>query len=54
LKGDAAKIDVGGKLVTIARDPDLWKPIDDLLNRFLSSDPKIRKEPFGAALEVRR
>jgi CRISPR-associated protein Cmr1 len=53
-KGGTAKIDVGGKVVTIACEPDLWKPIDDLLNRFLSSDPKLRKEPFGTALEVRR
>jgi CRISPR-associated protein Cmr1 len=51
--GDSAEIDVGDKIVTIARDPELWKPIDELLNRFLSSDPKVRKEPLGTALEVR-
>jgi CRISPR-associated protein Cmr1 len=46
-----AKVNVGGKQVTIAPDQELWKPLDDLLDRFL--DPKKRKEQFGQALEVR-
>lgn len=46
--GDRAKIDVGGRRpVTIAPDPELWQPIDDLLTRFL--DPRR----FGQALELR-
>lgn len=50
-KGDAANINVGGTPVKIAPDPALWKPIHDLLDRFM--DPRLRKEPFGRALEVR-
>lgn len=52
-KGDAATINVGGKPVTIAPERELWQPIEDLLWRFLSSDPAVRKEPFGRTLEVR-
>jgi CRISPR-associated protein Cmr1 len=44
--GDDAKVNVGGKQVTITPGQELWKPLDDLLDRFL--DP-IK---FGQALEV--
>ena len=49
--GDNAKVNVGGKQVKIASDQELWKPLDDLLDRFLDSTK--RKEPLGQALEVR-
>ncbi|TMQ04997.1 MAG: hypothetical protein E6J90_50200, partial [Deltaproteobacteria bacterium] len=50
-KGDEATIQVGsakagGRRIPIARDPALWKPIDDFLARVL--DPR-RKDVFGAA-----
>jgi CRISPR-associated protein Cmr1 len=50
-KGDDAKVNVGGKQVEIASDQELWRPLDDLLDRFLHSTK--RKEPLGQALEVR-
>jgi CRISPR-associated protein Cmr1 len=50
-QGYGAQVNVGGKHVQIAADEKLWKPIHDLLDRFL--DPSKRKEPFGATQEVR-
>jgi hypothetical protein len=49
--GNDARVDVGGKQVKIASDQDLWRPLDDLLDRFLDSNK--RKEPLGQVVEVR-
>ena len=49
--GDAAKVNVGGKKVQITADSQIWKPIENLLVRFL--DRTKLKEPFGDGMEVR-
>ncbi|MBX3197808.1 MAG: type III-B CRISPR module RAMP protein Cmr1 [Labilithrix sp.] len=56
-QGPAARVKVNRQLVRIAdEDAKLWKPVEDLLDRFLNRDPstaaKTRKEPFGDAIEV--
>lgn len=48
--GDDAQVNVGGQRVTIAADPALWQPLDDLLDRFLGL--KQGKERFGQAIQV--
>jgi CRISPR-associated protein Cmr1 len=48
-----ARIDVGGKVVTLIPDAQLWGPIEKFLDRLLDSSPAGRKEPFGATFEVR-
>lgn len=49
--GESAKVNVGGTCVKIAAGRELWRPLDDLLDRF--HDSTKRKEPFGPATEVR-
>jgi len=47
-KGDSAKVNVGGQLVPVIPDPEIWQPVEILLDRFAT-----RKESFGDTLEVR-
>jgi hypothetical protein len=47
-----------GTSVPVVATPDLWAPIEDLLDRFLgktslTSRAGPRKEGFGKAIEVR-
>lgn len=49
--GDDAKINVGDKVVPIANNQEIWRPVEELLDRFASGQG--RKESFSEALEVR-
>jgi CRISPR-associated protein Cmr1 len=50
LPGDEPEVNVGSKKLKLASENELWKPLDDLLDRFL--DANRRKEAFGHAIEV--
>lgn len=51
LPGDTPQVNVGGRRVGLASEEELWRPVNDLLDRLL--DHEKRKEPFGQAFEVR-
>jgi CRISPR-associated protein Cmr1 len=50
-EGDQAQINVGGKKVRVTPNPAIWKPVEELLDRFATD--RNRKEPFDKVLEVR-
>ena len=50
LPQDNANISVGGKEVPQVREPQLYRPIHQFLDRLF--DPSLRKEPFTNALKV--